>query len=94
MRGGRYTATDNDGNFVRCQASDTLNSDENHANAVGRLCKKMGWKGKLIPGQLMHAGRQSALVWVWVQSGAGSAAALEISNSDSDPGLLTVGGDK
>jgi hypothetical protein len=54
----------------------------------------MGWKGKLIPGQLMHAGRQSALVWVWVQSGAGSAAALEISNSDSDPGLLTVGGDK
>jgi hypothetical protein len=90
IRGSRYSATDGDGNFTRVQAKDTLNADENHANAVQTLCAKMGWTGTLIPGQL--GGASGALVWVWFQSRAGSSATLLIEPAKA--GLLTVGGDK
>ena len=63
VRGARYSATDNDGNRVSVQASDVLNSDQNHRAACRKLCLTMGWAGTLVQGALLGVGQ----VFVWRQ---------------------------
>lgn len=62
-RAARYSATDGDGNRVSVQQRDDLNSDQNHAEAVRKLCRKMNWTGTLVKGWF----KKTQWVWVWVE---------------------------
>ena len=51
-RGSRYSATDSDGNRAYSENRLEWNSEQNHDAAARKLCKKLGWKGKLVRGEL------------------------------------------
>lgn len=53
-KGSRIKASDEDGNSVTIPFPHELSwsNGENHAAAAVALCRKMGWKGKLVRGCL------------------------------------------
>lgn len=78
VRGSRYYATDGDGLRVSVQASNALNSDQNHEAAVRKFCSTRDWTGTLVRGALMRGGHQVAYVWVWRQERLAIAEELVI----------------
>jgi len=74
-RGSHITATDNDGTTVRHEVDNSLSLDENHQEAVKKLCNKMDWHGQLVMGLLVNRG---AKVWVWMTEQQLTAETLRI----------------
>lgn len=64
-RGSRVSATDTDRNRITIPYDDELRHDDAYAAAAIALCKKMGWKGKLIGG-----GTKTGMVFVFANSDA------------------------
>ena len=52
VRGSRYSATAEGGNRVIISADDRVGTEENHTFAALELCKRLDWKGELVPGGL------------------------------------------
>jgi hypothetical protein len=53
-KGSRISATDDDGNRVMTSSNHALSSDDRHDAAALALCRKMGWKGRLVRGWLKN----------------------------------------
>ncbi len=66
VRNGVVHAHDGDGNRARMSSYHLSTSfDEAHKEAARALCEKMGWKGTLIGGHTLKAGRTVGMVWVF-----------------------------
>jgi hypothetical protein len=68
LRGSRYRATDGDTTVI-IDHDPAWNSDRCHAEAVRKLCAKMGWHGELVSGTMSKRGQVIGEVWVWVKFG-------------------------
>lgn len=62
VRGSRIIAKAN-GYSVRMDYRDDLSLDQNHEEAVRKLCRRLDWTGSLVCGGLPDSTR----VWVWRQ---------------------------
>lgn len=63
FRGSRVKATASGGLSKTIPWDDTLGIDENHTAAAIALCKKLGWKGKLVAGS-DRQGRGNVFVFI------------------------------
>ena len=61
-KGSRIVADDGDGNRWTVPYRSEFDSEANHAAAALALCARMGWTGKLIPGNL-----GDGYVFVWLK---------------------------
>jgi hypothetical protein len=68
-RGSRISATAANGARVSIGHDSALNSEQNHAAAAIKLCKRIGWKGALMCGSL-----PAGYVFVWVDDLASALA--------------------
>jgi hypothetical protein len=67
VESSRFSATDGDGHTVYFDRDNSLQFEDNHLEAVKKLCAKLKWSGRLIKSYLLHRGVMNARVWVWIE---------------------------